>query len=144
MAAGPIGTQIARIKPHLQRIPLVGNGDLSSPQAVVAAFARYGVDGVMIGRAGLARPWLYAQAAAALRGEPIPPEPSLSEQKQLLLEHYRLVVEQYGPEKGTILIRKLACCYARGRDGSRAFRAAVAHVATREEFLAAVDGFFPP
>ena len=60
----------------------------------------------------------------------------------MLLEHYRLVVEQFGPEKGTILMRKLACCYARRRDGSRAFRAAVGRVATREEFLAAVDGFF--
>ena len=63
----------------------------------------------MIGRGRLvARPWLFAQVAAALRGDPIPPEPSLAEQKQLLLEHYRLVVEQFGPEKGTILMRKLA------------------------------------
>ena len=62
--------QIARIKPHLGRIPLVGNGDLTTAAAVAAAFDRYGVDGVMIGRAGLARPWLFRQAAAALRGEP--------------------------------------------------------------------------
>ena len=45
--------EIARIKPHLSRIPLIGNGDLKTPQSVVEAFARYGVDGVMIGRAAL-------------------------------------------------------------------------------------------
>jgi len=135
--------EIARIKPHLQRISLVGNGDLASPQAVVEAFARYGVDGVMIGRAGLARPWLFREVKAALCGEPIPPEPSVAEQKELLLEHYRLVVEQFGVEKGTILMRKLACCYARGRGGARAFRTAVAHMAGREEFLAAVEQLFP-
>ncbi len=45
--------RIAQIKPHLKRMPLIGNGDLNSPQAVVAVFERYGVDGVMIARAAL-------------------------------------------------------------------------------------------
>ncbi len=135
--------QIARIKPHLERASLVGNGDLDSPQAVVEAFARYGVDGVMIGRAGLARPWLFREVEAALGGRPIPPEPPLAEQKQLLLEHYRLVVEQFGPEKGTILMRRLACCYHKGRAGARAFRARVATVATREQFIAVVKECYP-
>jgi tRNA-dihydrouridine synthase B len=45
--------QIARVKPHLKRIPLIGNGDIKTAEAVVEAFERYGVDGVMIGRAGL-------------------------------------------------------------------------------------------
>ena len=69
---------IARIKPHLKRIPLIGNGDLTTPQAVVEAFARYDVDGVMIGRAALSRPWLFAQCQAALAGEPTRPEPTLA------------------------------------------------------------------
>ena len=115
--------EIARVKPHLRRIPLVGNGDLTSPQAVVEAFCRYGVDGVMIGRAVLGRPWLFRQAQAALAGEPVPADPSLDQQRQLLLEHYRLVCERFGPEKGTILMRKCACCYGQGSPGVRAFRA---------------------
>ena len=69
--------RIAEIKPHLKRMPLIGNGDLASPQAVVHAFERYGVDGVMIARAALGKPWLFSQCAAALRGEPIPPDPTL-------------------------------------------------------------------
>ena len=73
--------RIAEIKQHLKRIPLIGNGDLDSAEKVVEAFRRYDVDGVMIARASLGRPWLFAQAAAALRGEPIPPEPTLDEQK---------------------------------------------------------------
>ena len=75
--------RIAEIKQHLKRIPLIGNGDLDSAEKVVEAFRRYGVDGVMIARASLGRPWLFAQAAAALRGEPIPPEPTLDEQTAL-------------------------------------------------------------
>ena len=67
--------EISKIKPSLYRIPLIGNGDITTPQAVVDAFRRYDIDGVMIGRAALNRPWLFQQAAAALRGEPIPPRP---------------------------------------------------------------------
>jgi tRNA-dihydrouridine synthase B len=67
--------QISAIKPHLRRIPLIGNGDLGSVDAVLAAFERYAVDGVMIARAALGRPWLFRQCAAALRGEPIPTGP---------------------------------------------------------------------
>ncbi len=66
--------RIAAIKPHLKRIPLIGNGDLDSPQNVVDAFRRYGVDGVMIARASLGKPWLFAQVpqhCAASRFRPI-------------------------------------------------------------------------
>jgi tRNA-dihydrouridine synthase B len=135
--------EIARIKPHLSRMPLVGNGDLRTPEAVVEAFARYEVDGVMIGRAGLSRPWLFSQVAAALRGEPIPPDPPLNEQRQLLLDHYRLVVERFGPIKGTILMRGYACCYGQGRKGARTFRREITRAATPEEFVGVVQREFP-
>jgi tRNA-dihydrouridine synthase B len=135
--------RIAEIKPHLARIPLIGNGDLDSPQKVAAAFARYGVDGVMIARACLGRPWLFAQSAAALRGEPIPPDPSLEEQKACLLRHYELVCQRFGEEKGTLLMRKFACNYATGMSGARLFRTHAAQVSTREEFLEVVENYFP-
>ena len=135
--------EIARIKPHLRAIPLIGNGDLKSPATVVEAFTRYGVDGVMIGRAALSQPWLFRQAAAALRGEPIPPDPTLAEQRQLLLDHFRLVVERFGPVKGTILMRCYACCYGQGRAGARVFRREITQAATPEQFIAIVERDFP-
>lgn len=135
--------RIAEIKPHLKRIPLIGNGDLDSPEKVVAAFRNYNVDGVMIARASLGRPWLFQQAHAALRGLPIPPDPTLDEQRDVLLRHYRLVVDRFGVQKGTMLMRKFACCYAQGRYGARMFRSAVANVTSPAEFLAAVENHFP-
>jgi tRNA-dihydrouridine synthase B len=135
--------EIARIKPHLNRIPLIGNGDLRTPESAVEAFDRYGVDGVMIGRASLSRPWLFAQIAAALRDEPIPSDPTLVEQRQLLLDHYRLVVERFGPVKGTVLMRSYACCYGQGRKGVRAFRRAISLVTSPEEFSSVVENDFP-
>jgi tRNA-dihydrouridine synthase B len=135
--------RISQIKAHLRNIPLIGNGDLDSAEKVVAAFRQYDVDGVMIARASLGRPWLFAQAAAALRGEPVPPEPTLEEQRACMLRHYRLVVERFGEEKGTVLMRKFACCYAQGKRGARHFRKYVASVTTREEFHAVVETHFP-
>ena len=134
--------EIARIKPHLNSIPLIGNGDLTTAEAAVNVFRRYDIDGVMIGRAGLGRPWLFRQIEAALRGEPIPPEPTLDEQRRLLLDHYEAVVERFGPEKGTMLMRRYACNYAQGHRGARAFRGQVSGVKTPDEFRAAVQKFF--
>ena len=135
--------RIAAIKPHLRRIPLIGNGDLNSPQKVVDAFRRYDVDGVMIARASLAKPWLFCQAAAALRGEPVPPDPTSEEERRLLLHHYGLVCGRFGEAKGTVLMRKYACCYAQGRPGAREFRSRVAKVSTPPEFCAVVENYFP-
>jgi len=135
--------RISDIKSHLRDIPLVGNGDLDSAEKVVAAFERYNVDAVMIARACLGRPWLFAQAAAALRGEPVPPDPTLAEQRDVMLDHYRLVVERFGEEKGTVLMRKYACCYAQGKHGARYFRTHVAKVATAAEFQSVVEEHFP-
>ena len=135
--------RISEIKDHLQNIPLIGNGDLDSAEKVVEAFERYHVDGVMIARACLGRPWLFAQAAAALRGEPIPPEPTLAEQRDVMLHHYRLVVDRFGEEKGTVLMRKYACCYAQGKRGARNFRSLVASVSTANEFYQVVHEHFP-
>ncbi len=135
--------RISEIKPHLARIPLIGNGDLDSPQAVVEAFRRYDVDGVMIARASLGKPWLFRQCQAALRGEPVPPEPTLAEQCDLMIRHYELVCRRFGDKKGTLLMRKYACCYAQGRPGARHFRTHVANVSTREEFFHVVKQHFP-
>jgi tRNA-dihydrouridine synthase B len=135
--------RIAEIKPHLRGMPLIGNGDLESPEQVVAAFRRYAVDGVMIARAALGRPWLFRQIRAALRGEPCPPDPTLDEQRALLVRHFRLVTERFGVDRGLVLMRKYACCYAQGRRGARQFRAHAAQAATAEAFLEIVERYFP-
>jgi len=135
--------RISEIKSYLKKIPLIGNGDLDSADKVVRAFNQYHVDGLMIARASLGRPWLFAQAAAALRGETIPPDPSLEEQRDCMLRHYDLVIERFGEHKGTMLMRKFAACYAQGKYGARLFRTHVQKVESRDEFLQVVHDHFP-
>ncbi|HEY3323070.1 MAG TPA: tRNA-dihydrouridine synthase [Planctomycetota bacterium] len=135
--------QIAKLKSVLRRIPLIGNGDLASARRVVEAFAHYHVDGVMIGRAALGKPWLFSQAAAALRGDPVPLDPTLAEQAELLLRHQRMVVERFGEERGNILMRKYACCYAQGLPGCREFRGQASRCCTNADFERIVREHFP-
>jgi tRNA-dihydrouridine synthase B len=125
--------RIAAVKPRLRRIPLVGNGDLKTPGQVLDAFACWPVDGVMIGRAALARPWLFSQVAAALAGRPIPPEPTAAEDGRLLLAYLEWATLQFGPHKGVVHARAMACWRA-ARPGVRRFRAEIAGATTAEEF----------
>lgn len=135
--------KISAIKPHLKNIPLIGNGDLDSADKVVDAFRRYDVDGVMIARACLGRPWLFAQASAAIKGEPVPADPTLAQQRQCLLHHFDLIVSRFGEDKGSQLMRRYACCYAQGRKGARKFRTYAAKVRNAKEFYEVVETWFP-
>lgn len=135
--------QIAAIRPALRHIPLIGNGDLHTPQSVQQVFQDYPIDGVMVARAALGRPWLFTQIHAALSGDPIPPDPRPDEERDCLLRHYQRVVDRFGEAKGTMLMRKYACCYAHGRAGARLFRTYIAQVKTPAEFCRVVERHFP-
>ena len=134
---------IAAVKRSVSRLPVVGNGDIDSAEAAVARLRESGVDGVMIAREALAKPWIFAQCAALLRGEQPPPDPTLAEQREIVLHHYDLVCRRFGVDRGTLLMRKFACAYAQGIPGAREFRGRVSRATSRGEFLDAVDSAFP-
>jgi len=135
--------KIAEIKSVLKHMPLVGNGDLDSAAKAVTAMQKYGVDGVMIARAALGRPWLFKQVSQALKGEPVMPDPTLNEQAELLLRHQKLIVARFGEERGNILMRKYACCYAQGRPGARDFRGLASKCESSADFERIVREHFP-
>jgi tRNA-dihydrouridine synthase B len=135
--------RIGELKAVLKRIPLIGNGDLVSPRGAVAAFTRYGVDGIMLARAGLGRPWLFRQCADALEGKAPLREPTLEDQREILLRHHGRIVRHFGEERGNILMRKYSCCYAQGRKGSREFRAHASRCRSNAEFAEVVKRYFP-
>ena len=99
----------------------------------------------MIARACLGRPWLFAQAAAALCAAILsrPNRRSSNSGIACFGITTQLVVDRFGEEKGTVLMRKYACCYAQGKRGARFFRTHVAKVSTIEEFHRVVDEYFP-
>ncbi len=134
--------EIAKVKGALRRIPLIGNGDIKTPEEGIRRFLDYPVDGIMIGRGGAVSPWIFRQIAEGLHGRPIPPAPGLEEQKRLLLTHFRLVLDRFGEERGVLAMRKWACDWSRSRRGGRHFRAKISLVKDPQEFLAAVEEFY--
>lgn len=103
-------------------IPVVVNGDIVSFEDVDNARAQSGADGVMIGRGTYGRPWFPAQVAHYLRtGEKIS-APQLSQQLDVVLEHYDAMLELYGCENGVRVARKHVGWYSAGMQHSAEFR----------------------
>ncbi len=97
---------IARVKanPRLH-IPVIGNGDITSPEKLVAAFDRYGVDGVMVGRASIGAPWIFHEMKQLLAGEEVVPLTD-SEKMSLLRRQIRESVERIDEYRGILHIRR--------------------------------------
>lgn len=97
---------IARVKenPRLT-IPLIGNGDLRTPAQVRDAFDRYGVDGVMVGRASIGAPWIFRQLKAAALGQE-PEEPAISEKFALIHRQIAESIDRIDEYRGILHIRR--------------------------------------
>jgi tRNA-dihydrouridine synthase B len=113
---------IAQVKQAVT-LPVIVNGDITTEQKAETALRRSGADGVMIGRGAYGRPWFLKQVADYLTTGKHTPSPSLSEQKAILLEHYRAIRAYFGEGPGVRLGRKHVAWYSHGLHGSAAFRA---------------------
>ena len=133
--------EIATIKPKLRSIPLIGNGDIRTVDDALFRLRNFPVDGIMIGRGGIERPWLFRQIAQSLRGEPVDPEPTATELRELIRRHYELMEQRFDAHLAVVLMRKYACRYSTARTGSRTFRHAICSAATRTEFFRVLDAF---
>ena len=128
-------SEIARLKEHLGNsgVPVLGNGDIFKATDAQAMMDATGCDGVVVGRGCLGRPWLFAELAAALRGEPIPPAPTLGEVTTILLRHAQLLALHDGPEQASRDIRKHIGWYLRGFPVGGETRAQLARVRSLDE-----------
>lgn len=112
---------VARVKGAVS-IPVVVNGDINSLEDAREALAHSGADGVMIGRGAYGRPWLLGQVMAGLAGRPVPADPTLAEQRALVLEHHAAMLDHYGEMTGVAMARKHVGWYTKGLHGSAEFR----------------------
>ncbi|MDR0610197.1 MAG: tRNA-dihydrouridine synthase, partial [Planctomycetaceae bacterium] len=134
--------EIAAIKPKLKSIPLIGNGDIRTVADALFRLYHYPVDGIMIGRGGIDRPWLFRQIAQALRGEPITPEPTATELRDIIVKHFNLLKQQFNDHTALILIRKTVCHYTMNRAGARIFRNKICSAKESSVFFRLIDEFF--
>jgi nifR3 family TIM-barrel protein len=97
-------------------IPIIGNGDITTPEEAAQAFERYGVDGIMIGRASFGRPWIFKEIRHFLdTGEKLQPM-SIAEKVELAKRHLAKSIEIKGDKVGILEMRRHLSCYFKGLD----------------------------
>ncbi|AOJ61644.1 tRNA-dihydrouridine synthase B [Burkholderia ubonensis] len=123
-------------------IPVVANGDITSPQKAKAVLDATGADALMIGRAAQGRPWLFREIDHFLQtGELLPP-PLIDEIQQVMNEHLEDHYAFYGEFTGVRTARKHIGWYTRGLSGANGFRHRMNTLDSTREQLAAVNAFF--
>lgn len=112
-------------------VPVIGNGDISSPLDVARRRSQTQIAGVMIGRAAMSAPWIFAQTSQYLATGKIPPAPTLEERWTIILRHCRLAVEEWGVEEPAIRsMRSRLMAYTKGFPASKLLREKFQHVSS--------------
>ena len=123
-------------------IPVVANGDITTPEKARFVLQVTGADAIMIGRAAQGRPWIFREIEHYLRTGEHLPAPFVSEVRALMSEHLQAHYAFYGEYMGLRTARKHIGWYVRDLPGGEAFRQRMNRLESCEEQLAAVDAFF--
>jgi len=123
-------------------IPVLGNGDVDSPQKAKALLEETGCDGIMIGRGARGNPWLFQQINHYLKTGEIPGKPSRAEVKAMILKHAKLQLEYKGEYIGMREMRKHVAWYTAGYPHSARLRGTINEVVSYEMLEALLDEKF--
>ena len=125
-------------------IPVIVNGDILGIDDAATALEQSGADGLMIGRGAYGKPWLLSQVMHWLKTGQQSPDPSLQTQLDLILEHYRWMLDLYGEDTGVKMARKHLGWYTKGLPGSANFRNMVNFVDDGAEVMRQLAEFYDP
>ena len=132
---------IAAVKSAV-RIPVIANGDITTPEKVKQVLEYTGADAVMIGRAAQGRPWIFREISHYLATGQHLPLPDVSEIHRVLIEHLHDLYHFYGEHTGVRVARKHISWYTKGLIGSAAFRHDMNQLQTTDQQMAAASEFF--
>jgi tRNA-dihydrouridine synthase B len=145
-------TLIGKVKNNPRiRIPVFGNGDIDSPQKALEYKNRYGVDGIMVGRAAIGYPWIFREIRHFLNAGEWCAPPTVAERIEVCRKHLYKSIEWKGPVKGINDMRRQYAAYLKGLPGIRDFTKRMVVInepeeleSVLEELLLRYEGFEPP
>ena len=120
-------------------IPIIGNGDINSPQKAREAFDRYGADGIMIGRATFGHPWIFREIRHYLDTGELLPEMGVRQRVALAKRHLEKSLQFKGEKVGILEMRRHLSCYFKGLPDFRETRLKLVTLTDPEELLATLD-----
>jgi len=135
------GVNLAGIRAVVQavkKIPVIGNGDVTTPEAAKHMLEETGCAGVSIGRGAFYDPWIFRRTDHFLRTGELPPEPDFTERVRVMRRHFERYVEFYGEEHGARLFRKVAPWYAKRFGPAKVFKQRIIAIKSRADFEAAL------
>jgi nifR3 family TIM-barrel protein len=125
---------IRRVVEAVRGLPVIGNGDVTTPQAAKTMFEETGCAGVSIGRGAFYDPWIFVRTRAFLESGRLPAEPGFTERVAVMCRHIELMVEVFGEEHGCRMFRKVAPWYAKRFGPAHVFNKRVVQIRSRAEF----------
>jgi tRNA-dihydrouridine synthase B len=125
----------------VRSIPVIGNGDVTTPEAARRMLDETGCAGVSIGRGAFYDPWIFRRTDHLLRTGELLPEPDLTERLRVLRRHFERYCEFYGEEHGARLFRKVAPWYAKRFGPAKPFKRRIITINSRADFEAAIAEF---
>ena len=125
---------IAKVVEAVRDIPVIGNGDVTTPESAKHMFERTGCQGVSIGRGAFYHPWIFKHTLDYLKTGVLPDEPAFEERIQVMRRHLDLMVEVFGESKGCMMFRKVAPWYTKRFGPVNQFNKRVVMLETRDEF----------
>ena len=132
---------IRKVVEAVKTIPVIGNGDVITPQAAKMMFDETGCAGVSIGRGAFYNPWIFQHTNHFIATGELLPEPSFAERVRVMCRHLDLMVEVFGEELGCRMFRKVAPWYSKRFGPANDFNKKVVRVARRVEFYEILAGY---
>lgn len=140
--AGEADWNIIRQVKEAVGIPVIGNGDVTSPQKAKALLDQTGCDGVMIGRGSEGNPWIFKQVAYFLEKGEECPLPTKEEKKAVALRHAELLLDYKGEYIGSREMRKHLAWYTAGMPGASKFRGNINTMESMEDIIRGIEMVF--
>src|SRR4051812_36332519 len=117
-----------------RRIPVIGNGDVTTPQAAKRMMDETGCAGVSIGRGAFYNPWIFLHTRRYLESGELLPEPTFSERMKVMRRHFDLMVEVFGETHGCRMFRKVGPWYSKQFGPANVFNKGVVLISSRADF----------
>ena len=133
---------ITEVKQRFPQTTVIGSGDLFDAETAVERYKSSGIDGVIIARGAIGNPWIFRDIRALIEGKPTLPEPSITEQGQVMLQHFEMVLQRQKMIKAVRYFRKFTVRYCRRHPQRKKVQMALMAAQNKDQVFAEIKKWY--